>query len=70
MGVHDENKYTWMKAEKKFIEGAIKNGKIVVGICLGAQLIADVLGQSLQEFLQRDRLVSSTENQDVSKNNL
>jgi len=44
MGAHDENKFTWMKAEKIFIEQAIRNGKIVIGICLGAQLIADVLG--------------------------
>ncbi len=44
MGVYDENKYTWLKEEKKFIEKAIKEDKKVLGICLGAQLIADVLG--------------------------
>ncbi len=44
MGACDENKYSWMKAEKIFIEQAIRNKKIVIGICLGAQLIADVLG--------------------------
>lgn len=44
MGVHDEKQYPWLKKEKKFIEKAIVKGKKVVGICLGAQLIADVLG--------------------------
>ena len=44
MGANDEKKYPWMTAEKKMIELAIKKGKTVLGICLGSQLIADVLG--------------------------
>lgn len=44
MGVYDEDKFKWIKEEKKFIEKAIKNNKTIVGICLGAQLIADILG--------------------------
>ncbi len=44
MGVHDESKHSWLVNEKRFIEQAINAGKIVLGICLGAQLIADVLG--------------------------
>jgi len=44
MGVYDEKKYPWLLEEKKFIEKAIKTNKIVLGICLGAQLIANVLG--------------------------
>jgi GMP synthase-like glutamine amidotransferase len=44
MGIYEERKYPWLGAEKKFIEQAIQQGKVVVGICLGAQLIADVLG--------------------------
>jgi GMP synthase-like glutamine amidotransferase len=44
MGVHDEKLYPWIKEEKKFIEKAIAKGKKVVGVCLGAQMIADVLG--------------------------
>ncbi len=44
MGVNDENKFKWMKEEKKYIEKAINKNKIVMGICLGAQMIADVLG--------------------------
>jgi GMP synthase-like glutamine amidotransferase len=44
MGVHDEDQLPWLVGEKKAIEGAIRQGKVVLGICLGAQLIADVLG--------------------------
>jgi len=44
MGVHDDMQFPWLKDEKAFIRQAIDSGKIVLGICLGAQLIADVLG--------------------------
>ena len=44
MGVHDEAEYPWLAAEKRFIEQAIVAGKTVLGVCLGSQLIACVLG--------------------------
>ncbi|MDQ7055614.1 MAG: type 1 glutamine amidotransferase [Persephonella sp.] len=44
MGVYDEDKFPWLTQEKKFIEQCIKADKKILGICLGAQLIADVLG--------------------------
>lgn len=44
MGVADELKYEWLAGEKEFIGNAIHSGKIVIGICLGAQLIASALG--------------------------
>lgn len=44
MGVEDVSKYAWLTPEKRFIEQAIRAGKQVLGICLGAQLIARVLG--------------------------
>ena len=44
MGVHDDSIYPWMKPEKLFIEKALRQGKKVLGICLGAQLMAHVLG--------------------------
>ncbi len=44
MGVHDEAAFPWLKAEKKLIKDAIEAHKAVLGICLGAQLVADVLG--------------------------
>jgi len=44
MGVHDERHHPWLTREKQLIEQAIGQEKTVLGICLGAQLIADVLG--------------------------
>jgi GMP synthase-like glutamine amidotransferase len=44
MGVHDEAIYPWLAYEKVFIKKAINSDKTVIGICLGAQLIANALG--------------------------
>lgn len=44
MGVHDEGEFPWLYAEKRFIEKAILMEKKILGICLGAQLLASVLG--------------------------
>ncbi len=43
MNVYEHDHYPWLVEEKKFIKTAINAQKKVVGICLGAQLIADVL---------------------------
>jgi GMP synthase (glutamine-hydrolysing) len=47
MSTCDEDKYVWLKEEKKFIRQSIAAGKTIIGICLGAQLIADVLGAAV-----------------------
>lgn len=47
MSVHDETILPWLRAEKLFIKGAIEAGKIVLGVCLGAQLIAETLGATV-----------------------
>lgn len=44
MNIYEEEKYQWLKAEKQLIRQAIVSGKKVLGICLGSQLVADVLG--------------------------
>ncbi len=44
MSANDDARYRWMKGEKLLIELAIEKGKKVLGVCLGAQLIAHVLG--------------------------
>jgi GMP synthase-like glutamine amidotransferase len=44
MGVNDGYRYHWMEPEKELIARAIEAGKPVLGICLGAQLIAAALG--------------------------
>lgn len=47
MGIYDEAIYPWLADEKALIKEAIAAGKILLGICLGAQLIADVLGSKV-----------------------
>ena len=44
MSANDEEKYSFIKEELKLIEKHISNKGRVLGICLGAQLIAKVLG--------------------------
>jgi GMP synthase-like glutamine amidotransferase len=44
MNIYQHRDYPWLPDEKRFIERAIRLGTPVVGVCLGAQLIADVLG--------------------------
>jgi GMP synthase-like glutamine amidotransferase len=48
MGAYDDAAYPWLIKEKHLIERAIDKGKTVLGICLGAQLIANVLGASVR----------------------
>lgn len=44
MNVYEHERYPWLVREKRFIADAIGRNKPALGICLGAQLIADVLG--------------------------
>jgi GMP synthase-like glutamine amidotransferase len=44
MGTGDEKEFPWLKAEKEFVRRFITSGKPVLGICLGAQIIAAALG--------------------------
>ena len=43
MGINDKESFPWLLQEKQFIKEAIDSGKIVLGICLGAQLVAEIL---------------------------
>jgi len=44
MSVNDEHALPWLVPEKALVRGAIAAGKRVLGVCLGAQLIASALG--------------------------
>lgn len=44
MNIYEEEKYPWLVREKEFIKTAISENKLILGLCLGAQLIADVIG--------------------------
>ena len=44
MGVYDQDRYPFLSDELRLIEAALKDGKPVLGVCLGSQLLAAVLG--------------------------
>ncbi len=44
MNVYEEERYPFLREEDLFIKEAIQRGKAILGICLGAQLIAKALG--------------------------
>lgn len=44
MSVNEEQKYPWLIAEKQFVRDAIQRELPIIGVCLGAQIIASALG--------------------------
>jgi len=54
MGVDDIDEHPWLEEEKVFIESAIDDGKFIIGICLGAQLVASVLGARVYPAGQKE----------------
>lgn len=44
MGIYDHEEFPWLPDEKEFLRQVVDQGTPTLGICLGAQLLADVLG--------------------------
>lgn len=44
MDTFEEDKHPWLKNEKDFLKECIQNKKPIFGLCLGSQLLAEVLG--------------------------
>lgn len=79
MSFNDEQMYPWLQAEKEFIVRAMKNEKIVLGVCLGAQLIASALGAKVypNKFkeigwfpIQRSSVIEDTPYSNIFPSNL
>lgn len=49
MNIYQHRDHPWLVPEKRFIGEAIERGKRVLGVCLGGQLIADVLGAKVYQ---------------------
>jgi GMP synthase-like glutamine amidotransferase len=54
MGVGDVAEFPWLDTEREFIRRAIDHGQSILGICLGAQLIAAALGARVSAGDQRE----------------
>ena len=44
MGVYDDKSFPWLAGEREFLRSLLKTDCALLGICLGAQLLAAVLG--------------------------
>jgi GMP synthase-like glutamine amidotransferase len=54
MNVYQHRDHPWLVSEKRLIREAVAAGKRVLGVCLGAQLIADVLGGKVYQNGERE----------------
>lgn len=54
MSVHDVEKYPFLTEEKLYIQKALEADKYILGICLGAQLIAEALGAKVTKNPQKE----------------
>jgi GMP synthase (glutamine-hydrolysing) len=48
MGVYDDDEHPWLSLEKKFLATARQASKPILGICLGAQLLAQLEGATVR----------------------
>lgn len=49
MGIHDDSEFPWLIEERSFISKATELNKPVLGICLGAQFLANALGSNVTQ---------------------
>jgi GMP synthase (glutamine-hydrolysing) len=54
MGVYEADKYKHLITEMKLIEEALKNDIPILGICLGSQLLAHVLGANVRKNKEKE----------------
>lgn len=52
MSVYEHAQYPFLREERRLIEHALREGKPVLGVCLGSQLLAATLGASVTRGLE------------------
>lgn len=54
MSVNDDARLPWLSAEREFIARAVSRGTSVLGVCLGAQLMARALGAPVYRNTEKE----------------
>lgn len=54
MSVNDEHEHGWLREEKQLVRQAIESNRAVLGICLGAQMIASALGARIYRAQEKE----------------
>lgn len=54
MSVHDEDRLDWLRTEKRYLVQAVEAGTRMLGVCLGAQLLAEILGGRVTRNHERE----------------
>ncbi len=52
--IWEEKRYSWLLPEKKLIADALDQDKMVLGICFGAQLLAEALGGTVSTNIHKE----------------
>lgn len=54
MGVYETDRFPFLRRELALIESALRNERPVLGVCLGSQLLASVLGAEVKRGKQKE----------------
>jgi GMP synthase-like glutamine amidotransferase len=54
MSVNDDRIHPWLKTEKQFMGECVAAGRKILGICLGSQLLASVLGARVYRNTEKE----------------
>ncbi len=54
MNIYEHLEYPWLEQEKAFLRRAVDADKAVIGVCLGAQLLSDVLGGTVRQGVHKE----------------
>src|ERR1017187_27962 len=54
MNVYEYRLHPWLREEKRFLAAALEANKSILGVCLGAQLLADVLGAKIYQNAEKE----------------
>lgn len=69
MNIYEEAEHPWLKKEKEFLKKCVERDKILVGVCLGGQLLADVLGGKVTQNPHKEigwyEVISTADAQDT-----